>query len=302
VTEVVVAHDGQLERYAGSLVVVACGAVNSAKLLLASANEAHPAGLANGSDEVGRNYQHPVRRTLLTVSRQAHGTVFPRTLGTSDFYFGAPGIDHPLGMIQVAGPAAAEALRLEPELAATLAATRTPADVARHALLFQLSTEDLPRSENRVTLDPQGRVRLRHRPSNITAARQLQERLRTLLPHLGLEPDRLIPLGAYHHSGPRSVAYQAGTCRFGKDPSSSVLDTDCRTHELDNLYVVDASFLPSTGAVDPALTVMANALRVGDHLLGRLGAAAGAPSAAAPSAAARSATAGVSSAWRKEAR
>jgi choline dehydrogenase-like flavoprotein len=142
-----------------------------------------------------------------------------------------------------------------------------------------------------VTLDPRGRVRLRHTPSNLTPARQLQERLRALLPDLGLEPEHLIPLIAYHHSAPGSVAYQAGTCRFGKDPSSSVLDTDCRTHELDNLYVVDASFLPSTGAVDPALTVMANALRVGDHLLGRLGAAA----------TARRAAAGVSTAWREEA-
>ena len=291
VTEVVVEHDGELERYAGSLVVVACGAINSAKLLLASANDRHPAGLANGSDEVGRNYQHAVRHTVLTLSREPNPSVFPRTLAISDFYFGAPGFDQPLGMIQVAGPATSEALRVEPELAATLAPARTPREVARHALLFHLSTEDVPRSDNRVTLDDDGRVRLRHTPGNGGAARQLQERLRALLPNLGLEPAHLIPLSTYDHSGPTSVAYQAGTCRFGKDPSSSVLDTDCRTHELDNLYVVDASFLPSTGAVDPALTVMANALRVGDHLLNRLGAAE----------ISRAAAAGVSTAWREEA-
>jgi choline dehydrogenase-like flavoprotein len=217
--------------------------------------------------------------------------VFPRTLGVSDYYFGAPGIDHPLGLIQVAGPAAPETLRIEPDLAATLAPARTPQDVARHAVLFHLSTEDLPRSENRVMLDDRGRVRLRHTPSNLTAAQQLQEQLRALLPALGLAPEHLITLTTDVHTGPSSVAYQAGTCRFGPDPSSSVLDTDCRAHELDNLYVVDASFMPSTGAVDPALTVMANALRVGDHLLNRLGATA---SATAP----RAVPAGVSTAWR----
>jgi choline dehydrogenase-like flavoprotein len=294
VSEVVVEHEGEQERYSGSIVVLACGAVNSAKLLLASATDRHPAGLANGSDELGRNYQHPVRRTVLALSREPNLAVFPRTLGVHDFYFGAPDLDHPLGAIQVAGPIAPEVVRVEPELAAAVAGTRTPQEVARHALLFHLSTEDLPRSENRVTLDEQGRVRLRHTPSNLTPARQLQERLRALLPALGLEPEHLIPLTTVEHSGPGSVAYQAGTCRFGKDPSSSVLDTDCRAHEVDNLYVVDASFLPSTGAVDPALTVMANALRVGDHLLNRLG-------ATTTSTAPRPAAAGVSTAWRKEA-
>jgi choline dehydrogenase-like flavoprotein len=306
VTEVVVEHDGQEERYTGSIIVLACGAINSAKLLLASATEAHPAGLANGSDEVGRNYQHQVRRTLLALSRQPNPSIFPRTLGISDFYFEGPNQDHPLGMIHVAGPVTPEVLRVETAVAqafrlagdresARPASAHTPADVARHAMLFHLSTEDLPRSENRVMLDEQGRVRLRHVASNLGSAQELQERLRALLPDLGLEPELLIPLTRYLHSGPESIAYQAGTCRFGPDPTTSVLDRDCRTHELDNLYVVDASFLPSTGAVDPALTVMANALRVGDHLLERLGAA------ARPATVGMGTAAGVSTAWRDRA-
>jgi hypothetical protein len=240
--------------------------------LLASATDRHPAGLANGSDELGRNYMHPVRHSRLALSRDPHATVFPRTLGVSDFYFGASDVDHPLGMIQLGGPAAPESLRGETQVEGRLAGARSPQDVARHAVVFHLSTEDLPRSDNRVTLDGQGRVRLRHTPSNLTPARQLHDRVQALLPVLGLDPDHFIPLIAHGRAAPADVSYQAGTCRFGKDPSSSVLDTDCRTHELDNLYVVDASFLPSTGAVDPALTVMANALRVGDHLLDRLGA------------------------------
>jgi choline dehydrogenase-like flavoprotein len=274
VTEVVVEHERHLERYAADLVVVACGAVNSARLLLASATDRHPAGLANGSDEVGRNYLHPVRHHLLALSREPHATVFPRTLAVSDFYFGAggQGADYPLGMIQLGGAASPESLRGETQVEAQLAARRTPQDVAQHAITFLLATEDIPRSDNRVTLDGDGRVRLRHTPSNLTPARHLADRVRALLPDLGMEPDHLIPLTAHGRVPPADVSYQAGTCRFGKDPSSSVLDTDCRAHELDNLYVVDTSFLPSTGAVDPALTVMANALRVGDHLLSRLGA------------------------------
>jgi choline dehydrogenase-like flavoprotein len=199
--------------------------------------------------------------------------VFPRTLAVADYYFsGGSGWDHPLGLIQLGGAVTPDSLRGEAEVAAQLAGDRTPAEVARHGVVFQLSTEDLPRSDNRVQLDGAGRLRLRHVASNLTPARELAGRVRALLPALGMEPDHLVPLTAHGRAAPADVAYQAGTARFGKDPSSSVLDTDCRAHELDNLYVVDASFLPSTGAVDPALTVMANALRVGDHLLGRLGA------------------------------
>jgi choline dehydrogenase-like flavoprotein len=279
VTEVVVDHEGHEERYAGTLVAVACGAINSARLLLNSATELHPAGLANGSDELGRNYMHPVRHHLLALSHEAHSTVFPRTLAVTDFYLSGPGADHPLGMIQLGGAVSPESLRGETQVQARLAGSLTPHDVARHAVTFQLSTEDLPRSDNRVSLDDRGQVRVRHAPSNLAPARQLHDRLEGLLPDLGLDPEHLIPLTAHGRSAPQDVSYQAGTCRFGKDPSSSVLDTDCRTHELDNLYVVDSSFLPSMGAVDPALTVMANALRVGDHILGRLGATAAATAA-----------------------
>ncbi len=270
VTEVVVDHEGHLERYAGSIIVVACGAINSARLLLASATELHPAGLGNGSDELGRNYMQTLRHHLLTLSREPHATVFPRTLAVTDLYAGDAEFDHPLGMIQLGGAASPASLRSETLVKAQLAGSLTPSEVARRAITFQLSIEDIPRSENRVTLEDD-LVRVRHTPSNMTPARILQDRLRSLLPELGLDPEHLIALTAHGKAAPEDVSYQAGACRFGKDPSSSVLDTDCRAHELDNLYVVDASFLPSTAAVDPALTVMANALRVGDHLLDRLG-------------------------------
>jgi choline dehydrogenase-like flavoprotein len=146
--------------------------------------------------------------------------------------------------------------------------------MARHAVDFWLSTEDLPRPENRVTLDRDGRISLSYTPSNEEPKRRLYDQLKSMLAHAGMESEHLIPRQAYLKTEipVAGVAHQAGTCRFGTDPHTSVLNPDCRAHEVDNLYVVDTSFFPSIGAVNPALTAMANALRVGDHLLERMGA------------------------------
>jgi choline dehydrogenase-like flavoprotein len=282
VTEVVVEHEGHLERYAGDLIVVACGAANSAKLLLRSANDRHPSGLANGSDEVGRNYMYHASQAVLALSREPNPTVFQKTLGVNDFYFRGPDFDYPMGNIQMIGKSQPDMYRGEKPLETRLAPSWTPRDVARHAVDFWLSTEDLPRSDNRITLGPDGGVQLKYTPSNLTAANRLYHQLKSMLVRLGMHPDHLIHRFAYMKSEIplAGVAHQAGTCRFGDDPSTSVLDQDCRAHELDNLYVVDTSFFPSIGAVNPALTAMANALRVGDHLIQRMGART--PAAAVP--------------------
>jgi choline dehydrogenase-like flavoprotein len=142
--------------------------------------------------------------------------------------------------------------------------------MAKHSLDFWLTSEDLPDPENRVTLDRQGRIELRYRPNNLEGHERLTAKLKQILRQVGMEhvvPRQLfvgqrIPLAG--------VAHQNGTIRFGNDPKTSALDRNCKAHELDNLYVVDASFFPSSGAVNPALTIMANALRVGDHLRQRL--------------------------------
>jgi choline dehydrogenase-like flavoprotein len=157
---------------------------------------------------------------------------------------------------------------LETKLAPTFALN----EIADHAVDFWLSTEDLPRADNRVTLADDGNVCLHYAPTNQVPAHELYEKLRSLLGHLGMHPDHLVHRHAYLKTSipVAGVAHQAGTCRFGSDPATSVLDVDCRAHEVDNLYVVDSSIFPSIGAVNPALTVMANALRVGDHLVERL--------------------------------
>jgi choline dehydrogenase-like flavoprotein len=273
VTEVVVDHEGHPERYAGHVIVVACGAANSAKLLLRSATEKHPAGLANGSDQVGRNYMYHASQAVLALSREPNPTVFQKTLGINDFYFRGPGFDFPMGNIQMIGKSQADMFRGEKPLETKLAPGWALRDVARHAVDFWLSTEDLPRADNRVTLDGEGNIRLDYAPSNPTAAARLYHQLKSMLGDLGMHPDHLVHRFAYMKTDIpiAGVAHQAGTCRFGDDPSTSVLNRDCRAHELDNLYVVDTSFFPSIGAVNPALTAMANALRVGDHLLQRLG-------------------------------
>jgi choline dehydrogenase-like flavoprotein len=279
VTGVVVERNGAHETHTADLVVVSCGAANSAKLLLASASDAHPNGLANGSDQVGRNYMFHNCVAVLALSKEPNPTVFQKTLGLNDFYFGTDDVDYPLGNIQMVGKSSAEMYRGEKPIQTRLAPEWTLEKVARHAVDFWLSTEDLPVPDNRVTLRDDGSIALTYRATNDVPKKRLLHELKSLLKHLGMQHDHLLPRHAYLKNDipVAGCAHQAGTCRFGADPAASVLNTDCRAHEVDNLYVVDTSFFPSIGAVNPALTAMANAVRVGEHLLARMGATQSAP-------------------------
>ena len=263
---------GSREAYSADIVVVSCGAANTAKLLLGSACEAHPKGLANGSDQVGRNYMFHNSQAVLAISKEPNPTVFQKTLGVNDYYFASDAWEYPMGNIQMVGKSVAPMYRGEKPLMTKLAPSFSLQDIAEHAVDFWLSTEDLPQAENRVTLDRDGNVKLSYKAGNNTARDRLFEQLRSLLGHLGMHEHHLVPRWAYLENKipVAGVAHQAGTCRFGTDPASSALDSDCKAHEVDNLYVVDTSFFPSISAVNPALTAMANALRVGDHLLGRM--------------------------------
>ena len=273
VTDVVVRRGGEWESYRGAIVVVSCGAANSARLLLMSANDRHPHGLANGSDQVGRNYMCHNSAAVLALSREENPTRYQKTLGLNDFYFGGPGFDYPMGNIQMMGKTLAPMYKGERPIETALASRWLLDDVARHAVDFWLTTEDLSDPNNRVTVDRDGNVTLRYTPNNRVPAEKLYAALKAMLGRLGMHPDTLIPHSAYLKSDIpiAGVAHQAGTCRFGTDPRTSVLDLHCKAHELDNLYVVDTSFFVSIGAVNPSLTAMANAIRVGDHLLERLG-------------------------------
>ena len=274
VTEVVVERDGQSETHSADIVVASCGAANSARLLLASGTDKHPNGLANSSDQVGRNYMFHNSQAVLALSKEPNPTVFQKTLGLNDFYFAGKEFDHPLGNIQMVGKSQAPMFRGEKPGETKFAPDWSLERVATHAVDFWLSTEDLPKPENRVTLTDDERVKLSYTYSNEGPKTELYEKLKSMLGDIGMHSGHLLPHHAYlkNEIPVAGVAHQAGTCRFGADPADSVLDTNCKAHELDNLYVVDTSFFPSIGAVNPALTAMANAIRVGDHLLERLGA------------------------------
>lgn len=276
VTAVHVEREGGKESYSGDIVVASCGAINSAALLLRSANEKHPNGLANSSGQVGRNYMGHVNSVVLAVSKCPNPTVFQKTLAVNDFYFGDGDWKYPMGHISFVGKLDGVTLSAG---APAIAPGFTLDLMAKHSLDFWLTTEDLPRPENRVSLDREGNIVLSYTPNNVEAHKRLQNKLKHLMGnqrkcdihggecHQGIFSRNLylgqqIPLAG--------VAHQNGTLRFGDDPADSVLDRNCKAHELDNLYVVDGAFFPSSSAVNPALTIMANALRVGDHLMERM--------------------------------
>jgi choline dehydrogenase-like flavoprotein len=276
VSKVIVSRDGAKESFSASLVVVSCGAINSAALLLRSASDKHPRGLSNSSDIVGRHYMGHVNSVLLALSKCPNPTLYQKTLAVNDFYFGSKDWNYPMGHFSFVAKLDGVALSAG---APAIAPGWTLDLMAKHSLSFWLTSEDLPDPNNRVTVDRDGRIVLQYTPNNEEAHTRLIAKLKELMKqqtkcgvhghecHDGLFARNLfigdrIPLAG--------VAHQNGTIRFGKDPKTSALDVHCKAHELDNLYVVDGSFFPSSAAVNPALTIMANALRVADHLKQRL--------------------------------
>jgi len=272
VTGVMVLTDaGERLTLSADIVVVACGALSSALLMLRSANDTHPTGLANGSDQVGRNYMRHNNATVLAISRSPNPTKFQKTLGLNDFYFGSKEWEFPLGHIQMVGKSDGVQVHGEglPKLLHWL--PEMPFDyIAKHSIDFWLTSEDLPKPENRIFYRD-GRVHLDLTETNMEGQHRLRRKLAELCDQLDIHPhlfDRGLYLGKDTPIG--GTAHQSGTLRFGTDPASSVLDTDCKAHQLDNLYVTDASFFPSIGAVNPTLTIIANALRVADIIAARL--------------------------------
>ncbi len=262
VTGVVVLKDGERVEIEADVVVVACGAIESAALFLRSACSAHPNGLANGSGLVGRNYMTHQNGSVVWITRTPNPSRFQKTLGITDFYRGADDSDRPLGTVQLMGRTDRE------DLAAQMRGVvedRTVEEASACSIDFWLTAEDLPALENRVSLRSDGSIRIEYTKNNTEAYARLKAKLKSTL-------DRIEDGGVYtgYELGIGGVSHQCGTLRFGTDPASSVLDVRCKAHELDNLYVCDASFFVSSAAVNPSLTIMANALRVADHLVERL--------------------------------
>jgi choline dehydrogenase-like flavoprotein len=267
IKSVQVVRAGVTEMYEADIVVVACGALSSALLLLRSGED----GLANASGQVGRNYMRHNQSVLMALMRQENDTVFQKTLAVSDYYFGAPDYEFPLGLIQMCAASDAAQIKSEALPGWLDFLPDMPFEaMARHSMDFWLSSEDIPLARNRIHYQD-GRVVLDVQDTNQEAHRRLRKKLEGALegslrhPHLldrSLYLGKGIPLNG--------TAHQAGTLRFGEDPATSVLDLNCRAHGLDNLYVTDASFFPSIGAVNPTLTIIANALRVADVIAARL--------------------------------
>ena len=257
VEAVEVHRNGALERVEAPVVIVACGAIQSAALLLQSASDKHPAGLANSSGLVGRRYMahlatmmegfHPLRQNT---------TVFQKTVAINDFYFHGPDNGYPLGQIQSQGRThgvmAQTAYPWIPVWAYDLWVSR--------GVDWLVMSEDLPTLDNRVSVAPNGRIRLDYRPNNVESHKALVKETSRILKRLGFW------CVIKHSHGSKNTTHQCGTLCFGRDPRQSVLDRYCRAHDVENLFVVDASFFPSSAAVNPGLTIVAQALRVADHI------------------------------------
>ncbi|HLV26184.1 MAG TPA: GMC family oxidoreductase [Gemmatimonadales bacterium] len=263
VTSVDVERNGEMVRVHASLFVVSCGAVNSAALLLRSRSDSHPDGLANSSGMVGRRYMahlatmmqgfHPFRR---------NGTVFQKTVAINDYYLANGKTPFPLGNIQSQGRTHGVMAKVVGDgIVPGIPLWAYDAWVARGVDWLAL-TEDLPHLENRVTVDSEGRIRLEYEPNNLAAHRELVREAKRILRELGYWK---VVAHSFHS---RNTTHQCGTACMGSDPQTSVLDSYCKAHDVDNLFVVDASFFPSSGAVNPGLTIVAQALRVADHIIG----------------------------------
>ena len=250
-------HDREFSVEA-SIFVVSCGAINSAALLLRSKCKAHRFGIGNSTNLVGRNYMAHLNSAILAVDlTRRNPTVFQKTMVISDFYFnGGRRHPFPLGSVQLLGKSKAEMLRTVSARLPHWLANR----IAQHSVDWWAISEDLPDEENRVSITPDDKIQIFWKPRNVSAHRALLKTVSRVLKRVGYQAVFVQRMGIGGNS------HQCGTARFGRDPASSVLDTFCRSHEVPNLYVVDSSFFPASAAVNPALTIAAQALRVADHI------------------------------------
>ncbi|MEI7598469.1 MAG: GMC family oxidoreductase [Aestuariivirga sp.] len=258
VTGIEVEQKGERKVIAAEVFISSAGAINSAALLLRSANERHPKGLGNSSDQLGRNYMAHNNTAMMAVNPlRRNNVVFQKSLCINDFYLKNDVKPYPLGNVQglgkLQGGMLTANMRWVPESLMSWFAERS--------VDWWIMSEDLPSPENRVTVDGDGKIRVSYTPNNLKAHGELVRHWTGLMKSMGY------PIVITQKMDITVAMHQCGTARFGTDPKTSVLDTNCKAWDLDNLYVVDASFLPSSTAVNPSLTIVAQAVRTSDHLL-----------------------------------
>ncbi len=260
--------DGEVVEFHADAFALCAGAVHSAALLLRSASDAHPDGLANSSGTVGRHFMRHVTSKFYTVATQTpNPTRFQKTLAVNDFYFGLPGDpewEHvPLGHIHLMGKHAG--WQIVQDLGEGAISLDDANAIAGHSVDWWVQSEDLPLADNRVTLDADGGIVLHYRETNRAAQEKLMDVLEAKLREIGFDQFLRVPM-------PISVVnHQCGTCRMGADPATSVVNVQGRAHDLDNLYLADASVFPTSGATNPTLTIAANAYRVAEHIAQAIG-------------------------------
>lgn len=256
ITAIEVERNGQHLTVSADRYVVACGAVNSAALLLRSANSSHPNGVANKSGLVGRNFMMHNNSGLTAINPNLlNSTKFQKTMAVNDFYFGTDEFPYPMGNLQLVGKVLTETIEADyPWLPRLFAAW-----IASHSVDWQIMSEDLPDPNNRVFVNASGQIQLYWQPNNLAAHKALVQAAKRMMRQANY---RILHV---QREGIGSNAHQCGTLRFGIDPSTSVLDPHCKAHDINNLYVMDSSFFPSSAAVNPSLTIAAQALRMADH-------------------------------------
>lgn len=259
VVGVEVSQDGQTRVISGALFISSAGAINSAALLLRSSNAKHPKGLGNNSsDQLGRNYMAHNNTAMMAVKPFVKNRVtFQKSLCINDFYLKNDVRPYPLGNVQglgkLQGGMLTASMKIVPEWLMSWFAERS--------VDWWIMSEDLPDPENRVTVDGDGKIRLSYVPNNLKSHGELVKHWTRIMRSLGY------PIVITQKMDIKVAMHQCGTARFGNDPKTSVLDPMCKVWDVDNLYVVDASFLPSSAAVNPSLTIVAQAVRTTEHLL-----------------------------------
>jgi choline dehydrogenase-like flavoprotein len=258
IVAVEVEQGGEIFKIHGDLFVVSCGAINSAALLLRSANDRHPNGLANSSGLVGRNFMgHNATFFVAFHLARANTSIFQKTWQLNDFYHRSSTFSYPMGNVQANGKWPIHVLF--PIIFQGLIQKITE---RRYITLAALS-EDLPDSENQIFLASNGQIKINYRANNVAPHKRLSQLVNQILRRSGYS--FIISKESIYNSD--KIAHQCGTLRFGNNPENSVLDPFCRTHDVQNLYCVDGGFFPSSSAQNPTLTIVAQALRVGEHLL-----------------------------------